>query len=195
MDQVSRVGAPAPQPKPEEEKTAEEQALPIPDNASEDAGVEQGTEVNAEADNEETPDVQSAKQNEQRPVKDKQRGNQAQRNGERLGKPVLRENPNRRPAPADGAAKAGAQDTKTKPAKAIEAKKVPSGEAAAKEQKPVNSVSPWKQAVERALRAAQSNENGQENAADDKTAQQPIALEDHQDTHEYHPASDEDDTI
>jgi len=197
VDQVSRVGAPAPQPKAEEEKAADEPTKPIPENISEDVDKEQETDASVEAAKEETAEAQAPKQNEQpRPVKDKQRGNQAQRNSERLGKPVSRENPNRRSSSAGGAAKPGAQEAKSKPFKAPEAKKAPAVEAQAKEQKPTAAVSPWKQAVERALRAAQSTENGQQNVnGTEAAAQQSVALEDHQDTHEYQPAGDEDDTI
>jgi len=195
VDQVSRVGAPAPQPKAVEETAAAEPTR-VPENVSEDAGAEQKTAEPAEAAKEETAEATDPKQNEQpRPVKDKQRGNQAQRNGERLGKPVLRENPNRRANPAGAESKSGQKENKAKPVKPTEAKKAPSGEAAEKEQKPTAAASPWKQAVERALRAAQSSENTQENAAHEKTDQKPVALEDHQDTHAYQPMDDEDDTI
>ncbi len=200
MDQISRVGAPTLQPKTDGEKTAAEEApIPenVPENVNEAVGTEQRTEVPAEEVKEETAEAQSAGQNEQpRPVKDKQRGNQAQRNNERLGKPVIRENPNRRPNTAGGSSKSSAQEAKAKPVKANEAKKAPGGDAPAKEQNPAPAASPWKQAVERALRAAQSNENSPKTVNAEKSAQQqPITLEDHQDTHEYQPAGDEDDTI
>ena len=196
LEQVSRVGAPTPQPKAEGEKAAEEQPAQNPENTSEDAGAEQRTDAPAETPKEERAESQGTKQAEQpRPVKDKQRGNQAQRKDERLGKPVLRENPNRRSTPAGGEAKSGALEAKTKPVKAAEAKSAPNGEAPTKEQKQAASTSPWKQAVERALRAAQGSEDHEGTKGHETVKQEAIALEDHQDTHEYQSETDEDDTI
>ena len=106
----------------------------------------------------------------------------------RLGKPVQRENPNRRQAKGMKPTDAQPQQVKTPEA-------------------PKAAVSPWKQAVEQALRAAQ--ESGQaidtevkEMASTEKSkpetkpaVEKPIVAEDHEDTHLFVVETEEDDTI
>lgn len=97
----------------------------------------------------------------------------------RLGKPVQRENPNRR-TPAE---KRAPDQEQGAPAKAQE-KGAPKPRPQAQE-----AASPWKQAVEQALRAARGNEQ------EEHVQRAPIDLEDHQDTHVIVEEPEEDDTI
>ncbi len=130
----------------------------------------------------------------------------------RLAKPVMRENPNRRPGregqaeqpprgpkPAQGQPRQE-QPTQGQPAQGQPRQEQPRAERrprpdkpavqeAAPAQKPAASApsaSPWKAAVEKALRAAQGDETP------DKAAHAPISLEDHQDTYEFKGDSDDD---
>ena len=113
---------------------------------------------------------------------DKPRGG---KDKQQLGKPVQRENPNRR---AEG--DAPRPERKTRPAKAQQ----PAPENAAREAsgnepaKATPKPSPWKQAVEAALRAAQGEEPKPQQPA-------PAALEDHQETYQPPMVGDEDEIL
>ena len=108
----------------------------------------------------------------------KQAGDAAKEKQEQLGKPVRRENPNRRATKGEPASAPARGESAATPAKA-EPAAAPATEAA----------SPWKRAVEQALRAARGSES------EEQAARAPIALEDHQDTHVIVDVPEEDDTI
>ena len=172
VEDVQRLGGAPAQP-----KAAPEEA---PDRAEE---APEGAEASPAP--EEAPQ-ESAAEKPARPPRekraDKPRGG---KDKQQLGKPVQRENPNRR---AEG--DAPRPERKPRPAKAQQ----PAPENAARETsgnepaKAAPKPSPWKQAVEAALRAAQGEEPKPQQPA-------PAALEDHQETYQPPMVGDEDDIL
>ena len=172
VEDVQRLGGAPAQPKaaPEEApgkaEEAPEKAEPTP--APEEAPQESAAEQPARPPREKRAD-------KPRGGKDKQQ----------LGKPVQRENPNRR---AEG--DAPRPERKPRPTKAQQ----PAPENAAREasgNEPVKAApkpSPWKQAVEAALKAAQGEEPKPQQPA-------PAALEDHQETYQPPMVGDEDEIL
>ena len=189
---VQRPGQPA----PVKEETAPAEA-PVPAEAPADAPEGESTP--------QTPDQPAGQpaQQQRPPRPQRQRGDQPRQpreprerrekpvraDSDRLGKPVQRENPDRKPR-EEGEAK-----PERRPNKGDNAPRRQQNRPA---QPAADSTSPWKMAVERALRAAQSDESDEKivaPAAQDK----PAAAADQDDSAEFAaivPLDDaEDDTI
>ena len=150
VEDVQRPGMPA-QPAAEKEKTSDAVAA---------APVEVEMAVEAPAEAPEAPAEPAPRKQRPRNSEGHQRGQGKRGDSDKLGKPVRRENPNRRhghqqPAEEPKAEKAPApvrQAEEPAPSKPVPAAAAHASSAPA--------VSPWKAAVERAMRAAQGDESG-----------------------------------
>ena len=169
VEDVQRLGGAPAAPRPAQDEAPAQDAEAIEPPVQDDAPAE--------------PAQDSAPEKSARPPREK-RGERPRGKDRQLGKPVQRENPNRR---QEG--DAPRPERKPRPEKAspgapadAPAKEAPGAGSA----KPAPRVSPWKQAVEAALRAAKS---------DEAQPQSPAPLEDHQETYQPTRVGDEDDIL
>ena len=199
MAEVQRVNGPqAPKPAPKAE-----------DNAAPAEGAETPAQPAAEAaDNAPVQAEQPAQEQPQRPWRGQRppRGERPSRKGERsaapredkpagkesrpapLGKPVMRENPNRRkPEGVPKDEQSRENEKMERPAQPRRNERPSRSEAPRKDSKPA--VSPWQQAVAQALRAAQGEEK------DERILEKPIDPADHEDAYVFNDDNGEDDTI
>ena len=175
VEDVQRLGGAPAAPRPAQEEAPAQNAEAIEPPAQDDAPAE--------------PSQDSTPEKSARPPREK-RGDRPRGKDRQLGKPVQRENPNRRqegdaPRPErKPRPEKPAQPEKASPSAPAGApvKEVPGAVSA----RPAPRVSPWKQAVEAALRAAKS---------DEAAPQSPASLEDHQETYQPTRVGDEDDIL
>ena len=175
VEDVQRLGGSPAAPRPAQEEAPAQNAEAIEPPAQDDAPAE--------------PSQDSTPEKSARPPREK-RGDRPRGKDRQLGKPVQRENPNRRqegdaPRPErKPRPEKPAQPEKASPSAPAGApvKEVPGAVSA----RPAPRVSPWKQAVEAALRAAKS---------DEAAPQSPASLEDHQETYQPTRVGDEDDIL
>ncbi|MBP3636752.1 MAG: stage 0 sporulation protein [Clostridia bacterium] len=141
MDEVQRIGGPAQQPKQEAPAKVEEIPAEQDELAAEDAVIVTEEAVNT-AENQSAEEKQPVRERRNHDRPRKERSHKEDGKDKQLGKPVQRENPNRKDKPEG-------EQPKQQPAPEPKQEK-PAEPAAAKP-----AVSPWKQAVEAALKAAQ----------------------------------------
>ena len=133
-----------------------------------------------------------------------ERGEKQERSGAKegrmpgLGKPVMRENPNRRKAEGENATERPRKERPERPRREERPRKEqPRREQLQKELQPAEqkakpAASPWQQAVAQAMRAAQGEAAPAPQPREEK---HEIRIEDHQDTYVFDDLGDEDDTI
>ena len=189
LEEIQKIGAqPAPAEAPAAENPAPandqaENAEPAPE-AEQSADAPAEASADAPAEPKRNREVPAGKSNENKPNREPRQPRQKDRKGDgkqsELGKPVRRENTDRRPVKEKPVAQPA-----EKPAEKVAETPVTVA-APAPAVKPA--VSPWKQAVEQALRAAMGEEK-------DEQVKPTIDPEDHEETHVFADDSDEDDTI
>ena len=162
------------------------QPAPVREDAPKEAPATEAAEASAEGAAQQRPERPARKRSDQpregRPPRERKEKPQKAEGEQRLGKPVQRENPNKKPR----------EEGEGRPERRRENRGVKPESAEKPQRKPDSN--PWKAAVEQALKAAQKQEPVPETVS---AARETLHVnpEDHEDTPYAAPVTDEDDTI
>ncbi len=162
------------------------QPAPAREDAPKEAPATEAAEASAEGAAQQRPERPARKRSDQpregRPPRERKEKPQKAEGEQRLGKPVQRENPNKKPR----------EEEEGRPERRRENRGVKPESAEKPQRKPDSN--PWKAAVEQALKAAQKQEPVPETVS---AARETLHVnpEDHEDTPYAAPVTDEDDTI